>query len=178
MRVRFPKGARGASLAPMKWSELSQDPCPAARGMSVIGDRWTLLILRDCFSGVRRYEAFQKRLGITRHVLADRLRRLEAEGVLRRERYQERPARDEYRLTEKGRALFPVLAALMDWADRWAPVEDGVRLVDAESGEALDARLVDAAGEEISPRRVRVARHRDKAARRAAPETGGDGACP
>ncbi|MEM6743397.1 MAG: helix-turn-helix domain-containing protein [Pseudomonadota bacterium] len=125
--------------------------------MAVIGDRWTLLILRDCFSGVRRYEAFQKRLGITRHVLADRLRRLEAEGVLRRERYQERPARDEYRLTEKGKALFPVLAALMEWADRWAPVEGGARLVDADSGAPLEPRLVDGAGEEISLRRVRVA---------------------
>ncbi|MEM6438513.1 MAG: helix-turn-helix domain-containing protein [Pseudomonadota bacterium] len=125
--------------------------------MAVIGDRWTLLILRDCFSGVRRYEAFQKRLGITRHVLADRLRRLEAEGVLRRERYQERPARDEYRLTEKGKALFPVLAALMEWADRWSPVEGGARLVDAESGAPLEPRLVNGAGEEISARRVRVA---------------------
>ncbi|MEM1313932.1 MAG: helix-turn-helix domain-containing protein [Pseudomonadota bacterium] len=142
----------------MKWSDLSDDPCPAARGMAVIGDRWTLLILRDCFSGIRRYEAFQKRLGITRHVLADRLRRLEAEGVLRRERYQERPPRDEYRLTEKGKALFPVLAALMDWADRYAPVENGLRLVDADSGEALRPRLVDAEGAEVSPRRARVAR--------------------
>ena len=142
----------------MKWSELAEDPCPAARGMAVIGDRWTLLILRDCFSGVRRYEEFQRRRGITRHVLAERLRRLEAEGVLRRERYQERPARDEYRLTEKGRALFPVLAALMDWADRFAPVEGGMRLVDAESGEAMQVRLVDKAGDDVSPRSVRVAR--------------------
>lgn len=141
----------------MRWNELSDDPCPVARGLSVIGDRWTLLVLRECFRGARRFERFQEKLGITRHVLADRLRKLESEGVLRRVPYQERPLRHEYRLTDKGKALHDVLLALMAWADAYAPCEGGgpvtIRsrktgepvapiLVDANSGERLDHRAV------------------------------------
>ena len=65
----------------MRWSELKDQQCPVARGLSVIGDRWTMLVLRDCFQDVRRFDDFQKRLGITRHVLADRLRKLEEAGA-------------------------------------------------------------------------------------------------
>lgn len=101
----------------MKWRELSDQPCSIARSAAVIGDRWTLMILRDCFLGVRRFEDFERRLGISRSVVADRLKRLTAEGVLRRERYSERPPRDEYRLTEKGLALHPVVMALVHWGD-------------------------------------------------------------
>lgn len=137
----------------MRWDELSEDTCPVARGLSVIGDRWTLLILRDCFLGVRRFEKFQERLGITRHVLADRLRKLESEGVLRREKYQDRPARYEYRLTGKGKALYPVLLTLIGWANAHVPADGpppfrlvsrstgkdiAPVVVDAESGERLD----------------------------------------
>ena len=93
----------------MKWNDLHKEACPVARGLSVVGDRWTMLVLRDYFLGVRRFEQMQDRLGITRHVLADRLRKLEAAGVLRREAYQERPLRHEYRLTERGKALYEVV---------------------------------------------------------------------
>jgi DNA-binding HxlR family transcriptional regulator len=103
----------------MRWDELEKEACSVARTVSVIGDRWTLLILRDCFLRVRRFEAFETRLGITRHILADRLRKLVAAGVLRREAYQQRPLRYEYRLTQKGLDLYPVLMAIVSWGDAY-----------------------------------------------------------
>nr|MCS5562798.1 helix-turn-helix transcriptional regulator [Oleiphilaceae bacterium] len=82
----------------MRWEELDQEPCSVARTLSVIGDRWTLIVLRDCFLGVRRFEHFEKRLGITRHVLTDRLKKLVQNEVLVKVPYQEKPLREEYRL--------------------------------------------------------------------------------
>jgi DNA-binding HxlR family transcriptional regulator len=102
----------------MRWAELDREACSLARTLSVIGDRWSLLILRDCFLRVRRFEEFQARLGITRHILADRLKKLVAAGVLERVAYQERPRRYEYRLTGKGLDLNAVLLALVRWGDR------------------------------------------------------------
>jgi DNA-binding HxlR family transcriptional regulator len=102
----------------MRWGELKQEKCSVARTISVIGDRWTLLILRDCFLRVRRFEEFERRLAITRHVLADRLRKLVAAGVLARQPYQARPRRYEYRLTQKGLELHPVLLTIAHWGDR------------------------------------------------------------
>jgi DNA-binding HxlR family transcriptional regulator len=102
----------------MKWKNLEREPCSLARTVAVIGDRWTLLVLRDCFLRVRRFEDFQARLGITRHILADRLRKLVRAGVLRKALYQQRPRRYEYRLTDKGLELQPVLLALVRWGDR------------------------------------------------------------
>jgi DNA-binding HxlR family transcriptional regulator len=101
----------------MRWAELAREPCSVARTVAVIGDRWTLLILRECFLRVRRFDAFEARLGITRHVLADRLRKLVGAGVLRRVPYHERPRRWEYRLTEKGLDLYPVIMAIVHWGD-------------------------------------------------------------
>jgi len=86
----------------MRWNELSEENCSMARTVSVIGDRWTLLILRDCFLRVRRFEDFQERLGITRPILASRLKKLVDEFVLVKVPYQQRPPRYEYRLTQKG----------------------------------------------------------------------------
>jgi DNA-binding HxlR family transcriptional regulator len=143
----------------MRWNELSEEACPVARGLSVVGDRWTMLVLRDCFLGIRRFEQLQERLGITRHVLADRLRKLEAAGVLRRERYSERPARYEYRLTEKGKDLYPVLLSLIGWANRHVP-SDGpppFELVSRETGRKVKPVLVDAkSGEPMNHRTVRA----------------------
>src|SRR5215207_10126911 len=93
--------------------------CSVARTLDVVGERWTLLILRDAFNGVRRFEDFQQSLGIARNILTDRLQTLAAQGVLERRRYQEHPERFEYRLTDKGRDLFPVLVALLHWGDAW-----------------------------------------------------------
>ena len=143
----------------MKWTELHTEACPVARGLSVIGDRWTMLVLRECFLGIRRFEPMQQRLGITRHVLADRLRKLEADGVLRRDAYQERPVRHEYRLTEKGKALYPVLVSLIDWANTNVPADQGssVTLVSRDTDEPIEPKLIDArTGKEITPRSVRA----------------------
>ena len=101
----------------MKWSQLADQRCSVARSVAVIGDRWTLMILRDCFLGVRRFEDLERRLGISRSIIAERLKTLTDEGVLRREAYQDRPVRHEYRLTDKGLALHPVIMAIVHWGD-------------------------------------------------------------
>jgi len=88
-----------------------------ARTVSVIGDRWTLLILRDCFLRVRRFEDFQERLGITRPILSNRLKKLVGEVVLVKVPYQQHPVRYEYRLTQKGLDLYPILMAIVHWGD-------------------------------------------------------------
>lgn len=91
--------------------------CSIARTLDIVGERWTLLIVRDAFSGVRRFDDFLVRLPIARNVLTDRLNTLVEHGILRRKRYQEHPARYEYRLTSRGTDLYPVLVALMQWGD-------------------------------------------------------------
>jgi len=98
--------------------------CSIARSLEVIGERWTILIIRDAFLGLRRFDDFQKSLGVSRGVLADRLNRLVEAGILERRRYQERPERFEYRLTDKGRDLWPMTMALVKWGDRYL-AEDG-----------------------------------------------------
>jgi DNA-binding HxlR family transcriptional regulator len=97
----------------MKWDSLEEEPCSLARTVGVIGDRWTLLVLRECFLRTRRFEAFQSALGITRHLLADRLKKLVRMSVLRRIPYQDSPKRHEYILTERGLDLYPILMALV-----------------------------------------------------------------
>lgn len=142
----------------MKWDELGEERCSIARSVAVIGDRWTLMVLRDCFLGVRRFEAFQERLGISRTIIADRLKHLTDEGVLCRSQYQERPARFEYRLTEKGLALHSVMMAIVHWGDRFYAGAEGPPLlhrhktcgcdfhpvqVCSECGEPVEARAVE-----------------------------------
>lgn len=102
----------------MRWEELSEQPCSLARVLAILGDRWTLLVLRDCFLGVRRFDDFERSLGVTRHVLADRLKRLVEAEILAKVPYQERPLREEYRLTEKGMELYPAILSLVNWGDR------------------------------------------------------------
>jgi DNA-binding HxlR family transcriptional regulator len=93
--------------------------CSIARALEVVGERWTLLIVRDVFLGLRRFDEFQESLGIARNVLTDRLNRLVEEGILERVRYSERPERHEYRLTAKGRELNIALTALRQWGDTY-----------------------------------------------------------
>ncbi len=112
----------------MRWSEASEQYCSVARTLGLIGERWTLLVIREAFDGVRRFDDFQAHLDIARNVLTDRLQRLVDAGVLEKRRYQEKPPRYEYRLTEAGRDLFPVISALMAWGDRWA-APDGAPVV-------------------------------------------------
>ena len=92
--------------------------CSIARALEILGERWTLLIIRDAFLGLRRFDQFQESLGIARNVLTDRLNRLVEEGVLERVRYNERPERYEYNLTAKGRELNIALAGLRQWGDK------------------------------------------------------------
>jgi len=103
----------------MRWRDIGEQNCSIARTLSVIGDRWTMLVLREAFLRTRRFEDFQSHLGAPRHVLANRLQKLVECGILERVRYQERPLRFEYKLTEKGRDLHPVIIALLGWGDRW-----------------------------------------------------------
>jgi DNA-binding HxlR family transcriptional regulator len=93
--------------------------CSVASALEIVGERWTLLIIRDAFLGLRRFDEFQDSLGIARNVLTDRLNRLVEEGILERVRYSERPERFEYRLTPKGRDLQVALAALRQWGDEY-----------------------------------------------------------
>jgi DNA-binding HxlR family transcriptional regulator len=112
--------------------------CSVARALEVVGERWTLLILRDAFHGVRRFEDFQRRLGMARNILTDRLQRLCALGIFERRPYQERPERHEYRLTEAGHDLWPVIVALRGWGDRhMAPAGPPVRLEHRDCGGAV-----------------------------------------
>jgi DNA-binding HxlR family transcriptional regulator len=103
----------------MRWSEIDQHDCSVARALSVVGDRWTMLVLKEAFMRARRFEDFQARTGAPRPVLAERLKALVDDGVLERRQYSERPDRFEYRLTEKGRDLYPVVVSLLRWGDRW-----------------------------------------------------------
>ena len=102
--------------------------CSLARALEIVGERWTLLILRDVFLGVRRFDDFQERLDVSRTVLAGRLQRLVEEGILARERYQERPDRYEYVLTQKGRDLWPAINALRAWGDAYETPNGAPRL--------------------------------------------------
>jgi DNA-binding HxlR family transcriptional regulator len=130
--------------------------CSVAQCLEVVGEWWSMLIVRDAFLGVTRFDDFQSRLGISRNVLNQRLNHLVDEGVLTRVAYQEHPLRWDYRLTEKGRQLWPVLTAMRQWGDAWAapggpPIEvvhNGcghvaqMVAVCSECGESLDARGV------------------------------------
>jgi DNA-binding HxlR family transcriptional regulator len=94
--------------------------CSVAQSLEVIGEWWSMLIVRDAFFGVTRFEDFHRRLGISRNILRDRLTALVAHGVFVRVPYSEHPPRADYRLTDKGRDLWPVVTALRQWGDRWA----------------------------------------------------------
>jgi DNA-binding HxlR family transcriptional regulator len=99
--------------------------CSIARTLEAVGERWTLLVVRNVALGIHRFDEQQRQLGIARNVLAARLERLVEEQILERRPYGERPVRYEYHFTEKGRALWPVLVELMSWGDRYAPAPGG-----------------------------------------------------
>ena len=127
--------------------------CSIARALELVGERWTILILRDVFLGTYRFEKLQNELGIARNVLQTRLERLVEEGILRRVQYEQRPPRFEYRLTEAGRDLFPVVVSLLQWGDRWTAGEAGppLLLVHEPCGQPAGAVLAcSQCGEEIT----------------------------
>jgi DNA-binding HxlR family transcriptional regulator len=143
----------------MKWNALEEEQCSVARTVAVIGDRWSLLILRDCFLRVRRFEDFQARLGVTRHVLADRLKKLVRQGVLRRVPYQARPKRHEYILTQKGLDLYPIIMAIVHWGDVHMVDERGRPKLyqHKRCGKMFDPVMIcSACGEPLSAREVHV----------------------
>ncbi|HEX6458905.1 MAG TPA: helix-turn-helix domain-containing protein [Thermoleophilaceae bacterium] len=116
--------------------------CSIARTLELIGERWSVLIIRDAFLGIRRFEDFQADLGVARNVLSTRLARLVEEGILEKHRYQDRPARYEYRLTEKGIALWPVLVSLVKWGDKYvAPAGPPRLIVHRECGGEVNEHL-------------------------------------
>lgn len=103
---------------------LSHLECSVANTVEVVSDAWTVLVLRDAFLGIRRFDQFVESLGIARNTLTDRLERLIASGILETRPYQDNPVRYEYRLTEKGRDLFDVLMTLWAYGERWNPPAD------------------------------------------------------
>jgi DNA-binding HxlR family transcriptional regulator len=131
--------------------------CSIAAALEVVGERWSLLIVRDILLGLRRFDAMQAHLGIARNVLHTRLTRLLDHGVLEKRLYQERPPRYEYRLTEKGLDLWPTIVALMKWGDRYAAPASGppVLLEHRGCGGAVDEhRMCATCGARLSVRDV------------------------
>jgi DNA-binding HxlR family transcriptional regulator len=138
----------------------SNESCSVAATLSVVGDPWTLLILRDAFFGVRRFDDWQSRLGVARNVLAARLKGLVREGVLETRLYSEHPPRKDYVLTRKGRDLLPVILALKAWGDThvYGEAEHPLELVHS-CGAELRPKMVCAScgetvdGRELTPKR-------------------------
>ena len=131
--------------------------CSIARTLEMVGERWTLLILRDAFLGVRRFDDFQRSLGIARNVLNTRLQRLVDSGLLERRRYQERPERFEYRMTEMALDLWPAVVALMEFGDKHLAGEQGPPMLMHHrgcGGRVLSSRTCADCGAELSARDV------------------------
>jgi DNA-binding HxlR family transcriptional regulator len=109
----------------MRWRAVAHANCSVARSLAVVGERWTMLILREAFLGQRRFDDFQRNTGIARNILAARLRALVKHGIFQRVRRADRAGRVEYRLSDKGLDLYPVLVSLMRWGDQWLAGKDG-----------------------------------------------------
>ena len=137
--------------------ELERPPiCSVGRAMEILGERWTMLIMREAFYGVRRFSDIQRNLGIARNILSTRLQNLVRAGILERRLYQEEPERFEYRLTQAGRDLYPAVIAIMKWGDEYLSNEAGPPVVLRHScGELIDPVLVcDCCGEPLHPHDV------------------------
>jgi DNA-binding HxlR family transcriptional regulator len=136
----------------------SAENCTIGRALDILGEKWSIVVLREVFMGIRRFEDLRVRTNIPRQVLTNRLATLVDHGLLRRQPYQEpgRRSRDEYRLTQKGLDLYPVLAALLEWGDRYLGDADGspITLVHRDCGEPVHLELRCAAGHTLEPRAV------------------------
>ncbi|MBD8216573.1 winged helix-turn-helix transcriptional regulator [Erwinia persicina] len=124
---------------------LSQSPCPVARSIDLIGDRWLLMILRDAFDGIRRYSEFQRSLGVARNILADRLKKLVGAGLLKVQPASDGSAWQEYVLTERASDLFPLIVSLQQFGEQYL----------FSAGETHSGLLEIASGEPLAPLRVR-----------------------
>lgn len=140
-----------------KRNAVADQNCSVAKTVAVVGDTWTLLVLREAFFRVTRFDQMQRNLGIARNVLADRLERLVEHEILERVLYSEHPPRYEYKLTEKGRDLYPALIALMQWGDKYAcDAGAPVTLVHADCGHETEPYFACShCGEEVDPRGMR-----------------------
>lgn len=132
------------------------EPCSIEAAVSIVGEKWTLLVLREAFSGVTRFDEFLRRIGCSSAILSSRLKALVAYGILRRVPYQEPGdrVRDAYRLTRAGVDLLPAIVALMQWGDRYLTpdVQGPVLLRDRQSGTLIHAALVNEAGQAVAPK--------------------------
>src|ERR1700722_13569922 len=130
----------------MQRKSFSSMQCPIARGLEHVGEWWSILILRDAFRGLTRFDEFSESLGIAPNMLARRLNALVEAGLLERRRYNERPPRDEYVLTQRGRDFRPVFLSLLAFGNRHFPPDDrDVRIINLETGAPVDPLLVDPA---------------------------------
>lgn len=146
-------------MVSVRKASFSEMNCSVAQALEVVGEWWTLLILRDCFLGIRRFDDFVDRLGISRNVLTNRLDTLVAAGLLDRRVYDEARGRYDYVLTDKGRALWPVLTALRQWGDEWilGPGNEPLLLEHRNHGHSTTARMTcDVCGEPLDARSVRA----------------------
>jgi DNA-binding HxlR family transcriptional regulator len=134
----------------MKWLETSTDNCTVQRTLDLVGEKWSLLVLRDAMNGVRRFDDFRRHIGLSEAVLSDRLRKLVAAGILRTVPYREPGSRtrQEYRLTDKGWDLWPAMLALKQWGDRYTADPEGppLEVLHRECGEPAEAVVVCGAG--------------------------------
>lgn len=131
--------------------------CPIDRGLTLIGDRWSMLVLRDIQRGFGRYDQIRTSLGIAPNILARRLTALTEAGLLEKHRYSQRPPRDEYRLTEKGRDFLPILAAIGAWGSKHNGGGALTRQIDVATGEAIRPVVIDAnTGAPLGTRELRL----------------------
>jgi DNA-binding HxlR family transcriptional regulator len=130
----------------MRRKSFGRSPCPIARSLEHVGEWWSILIMRDALHGLTRFDDFQKSLGIAPNMLARRLNALVKSGLLERRRYNDRPPRDEYLLTERGRDFRPVVLSLLAWGNRhFAPEGASVVVVNRKTGAPVDPILADPA---------------------------------
>lgn len=139
------------TLRPMKRTNLGNMQCPVARSLERVGEWWSILILRDAVYGLKRFDEFQKSLDIAPNMLTRRLNGLVKAGLLKRQRYNDKPPRHEYVLTDLGRDFRPVLTVLLAWGNKhFAPEGASVLLVDSETGAVVEPIVVD----RVSGRRI------------------------
>ncbi len=140
----------------MERKSFAEMDCSVAQCLEVVGEWWSMLVVRDCFMGITRFEGFQRRLGISRNILKDRLNSLVDADVLVRVPYSEHPPRYDYKLTQKGRDLWPVLTAMRQWGDQYAaPNGAPIDLVHNSCGQLTHAEMICAwCGEKLTARNV------------------------
>ncbi len=138
---------------------LLEQPCLIARSLSLVGDSWSMLIMRDAHAGLTRFDEFRKSLGIAPTMLTGRLSALVDEGLLEKRRYSERPPRDEYVLTEAGRDFLPVLFTIGTWGRKHRGGGKVTRFFDAENGTEIDALTIDReTGAPVGTRAIRISK--------------------